>query len=162
MDNGPFGRALAAILASWERNSDLRNKDFQSPRLPVNRGFSVFLPGHERKDMNKNKTSVLTEFSPETRFKLRPTPPVPFRVARETKFERLKNQLLARQLAEAPAPELSPPLRRAANEAAALAWATLFPLLVFPVLFEEKIDTALRQAERQARIYAGSRELVAV
>ncbi|MGD1087125.1 MAG: hypothetical protein ABR955_00155 [Verrucomicrobiota bacterium] len=111
--------------------------------------------------MNKNKTRVPTEFGPETRFELRPTPPVPFRVTQETEFERLKNQLLARQLAEAPTPELNPPLRRAANEAAALAWATIFPLLVFPVLFEEKIETALRQAERQARIYASSRELIA-
>jgi hypothetical protein len=30
---------------------------------------------------------------------------------------------------------------------------------VFPVLFEEKIEAAVRQAERQARIY--SRELIA-
>ena len=111
--------------------------------------------------MNKNNTRVPTEFGPETRFELRPTPTVPFRAAQETEFERLKNQLLARQLGEAPTPELNPPLRRAANEAAALAWATLFPLLVFPVLFEEKIETALRQAERQARIYANSRELIA-
>ena len=111
--------------------------------------------------MNKNKTGVPTEFGPETRFELRPTSPVPFRVAQETEFEWLKNQLLARRLAEAPTPELNPPLRRAANEATALAWATIFPLLVFPVLFEEKIEAALRQAERQARIYASSRELVA-
>jgi hypothetical protein len=67
-----------------------------------------------------------------------------------------------RQLAEAPTPELTPPLRRAANDAAALAWATLYPLLVFPVLFEEKIAAALRQAERQARIFKRSRELLAV
>jgi hypothetical protein len=37
----------------------------------------------------------------------------------------------------------------------------LFPLLVFPVLFEEKTRAAFQQAERQARIYAGSRELIA-
>ena len=53
-------------------------------------------------------------------------------------------------------------MRRAANEAAALAWATLYPLLVFPVLFEEKIEAALRQAERQARILESSRELLSV
>jgi hypothetical protein len=111
--------------------------------------------------MNKNKTRVPTEFGPETRFELWPAPLAPFRSAQETEFERLKNRLLARQLAEVPTPELNPPLRRAANEAAALAWATIFPLLVFPVLFEEKIETALRQAEHQARIYASSRELIA-
>jgi hypothetical protein len=34
-------------------------------------------------------------------------------------------------------------------------------LLVFPVLFEEKTRAAVRQARRQARIYASSRELIA-
>jgi len=112
--------------------------------------------------MNKNKIRVLTRFSPETRFEVRPAPPVPFRAALDTEFERLKNRLLARQLAEAPTPELNPPLRRAANEAAALAWATFYPLLVFPVLFEEKTQAALRQADRQARIFKSNCELLAV
>jgi hypothetical protein len=161
MEKCPFGRALAAMLASWERNSDLRNQDFQKPAIASQSRVFRFLTRHERKDMNKNKTRVPTEFGPETRFELRPTPPVSLRAAQETEFEQLKNQLLARQLAEAPAAELNPPLQRAANEAAALAWATLFPLLVFPVLFEEKIEAALRQAECQARIYAGSREPIA-
>ena len=112
--------------------------------------------------MNRNKTWVPARFGPETRFEVRPAPPAPFRATQETEFERLKSRLLARQLAEAPTPELNPPLRRAANEAAALAWATLYPLLVFPVLFEEKIAAALRQAERQTRIFDRSRELLAV
>ena len=111
--------------------------------------------------MNKNKRFVPTEFGPETRFELRPTPPAPFRATQDTEFERLKNQLLAEQLAAVTAPELNPPLRRAANEAAALAWVTLFPLLVFPVLFEEKTAAAVRQAERQARIYANSQLIAA-
>ncbi|MGA2853547.1 MAG: hypothetical protein ABSE90_05405 [Verrucomicrobiota bacterium] len=123
--------------------------------------------------MNRNKTRVPTEFGPETRFELRPAstlrsssatedgPPAPFRATWETEFERLKNRLLAEQLAGA-TPEWNVPLRRAANEAAALAWMTFYPLLVFPVLFEEKTAAAVRQAERQARIYADSRELLAV
>jgi hypothetical protein len=110
--------------------------------------------------MNKNKTQVQARFAPETCFELRPA--VPFRAAQETEFERLKYRLLTRQLAEATAPELNAPLRRAANEAAALAWVTLFPLLVFPVLFEEKTEAAVLQAERQARVYENSRELAAV
>ena len=105
---------------------------------------------------------VPTEFDPETRFELRPTPPAPFRAFQETELERLKKRLLAAQLAYATEPELNAPLRHAANEAAALAWMTLYPLLVFPVLFEEKTRAAVRQARRQARIYAGSRELLAV
>ncbi|HUB87089.1 MAG TPA: hypothetical protein VMB22_04300, partial [Verrucomicrobiae bacterium] len=108
---------------------------------------------NERKNMNINKTRVATRFAPETRFELRPAPPAPFRAVVENEFEQLKGRLLAEQLAGA-GPELNVPVRRAANEAAALAWATIFPLLVFPALFEEKIAAAARQAERQARIYA--------
>ena len=111
--------------------------------------------------MNINRTRVPTEFGPETRFEVRPAPPAPFRATRETEFERLKTRLLTEQLAGA-APELNVPLRRAANEAAARAWATVYPLLVFPVLFEEKTQAALRQVDRQARIFRSSCELLAV
>jgi hypothetical protein len=111
--------------------------------------------------MNANKYRVATRFAPETRFALRPAPPAPFRANLESNFERLKNRLLAERLAGDERPELNAPLRRAANEAAALAWVTRYPLLVFPALFEEKTAAAVRQAERQACIYANSRELVA-
>ena len=112
--------------------------------------------------MNKNQTRALPRRSgfgpqagtPVVRTRCEPGPPAPFRATQETEFERLKNQLLALQLAGLTKPELNTPLRRAANEAAALAWVTLYPLLVFPVLFEEKTATAVRQTERQARIYA--------
>lgn len=111
--------------------------------------------------MNTYTTRVPAEFGPETRFELRPAPVAPFRATRETDFERLKTRLLDEQLDGAP-PALNVPLRRAANEAAALAWVTFYPLLVFPVLFEEKTAAALRQAQRQARIYATSHQLLAV
>ena len=105
---------------------------------------------------------VPTRFDPETRFELRPTPAAPFRALQQTELERLKDRLLTAQLARAGEPELNAPLRHAANEAAALAWVTFYPLLVFPVLFEEKTRAAVRQAGHQARIYASSRELLAV
>jgi hypothetical protein len=107
--------------------------------------------------MNKYKTQVATEFAPETRFELRPAL---FRAVQENEFERLKNKLLAQQLVGT-TPELNAPLRRAANDAAALAWATVFPLLVFPVLFEEKTEAAVLRVKRQARIYANSQLIVA-
>ena len=110
--------------------------------------------------MNQNKRFVPTAFSPETRFELRAAPAAPFRATQETEFERLKNQLLTDELEQANA-DLNIPLRRAANEAAAIAWASVFPLLVFPVLFAEKTEAVLRHAERQACIYANSRELAA-
>jgi hypothetical protein len=111
--------------------------------------------------MNRTTNRIPAEFSPEMRFELRPYAAATFRVTQESEFERLKSRLLARQLAAA-APEMNAPLRRAANEAAALAWVTFYPLLVFPALFEEKSAAALRQAQRQARIYASSRDLLAV
>ena len=110
--------------------------------------------------MKKNENKLRAEFAPETRFELRPVPPAPFRATLENEFERLKKELLARQLAHA-ATELNIPLRRAANEAAAVAWSTLFPLLVFPALFEEKTEAALRQARRQAQIFSATREVIA-
>jgi hypothetical protein len=153
---------LAAVLASWERTSDVKQKGFQETRdcQPI-AGFLFFNIPRKEKCMNSNKILVPTEFGPETRFEVRANPPAPFRALLENEFERLKNKLLAQQLLAA-APELNAPLRRAANDAAALAWATVFPLLVFPVLFEEKTRAAIKQAKRQAHIYADSRELIAV
>ena len=111
--------------------------------------------------MNTTYRKVPTRFGPETRFDLRPEPPAPFRALQETELERLKNRLLGEQLATIADPELNTPLRRAANEAAALAWITAVPLLVFPALFEEKARTALFQAARQEYIRERSRELLA-
>ena len=110
--------------------------------------------------MKLKENKLRATFAPETRFALRPVPPASFRATEENEFERLKKELLARQLARTGAAELNAPLRRAANEAAAIAWNTLFPLLVFPTLFEEKVAETVRHAQRQARIYAASRELI--
>ena len=111
--------------------------------------------------MNNNKTKVTARFAPETRFTLPTATNAPFRANLESEFERLKSRLLAKTLDETDEPNLNAPLRRAANEAAALAWVTYYPLLVFPTLFEEKRQVAVRQAARQARIYANSREIIA-
>lgn len=107
-----------------------------------------------------NKTSKFpARLRSEARFELRPAPAVPFRANLENQFEQLKNRLLGEKLTTAET-ELTVPLRRAANEAAALAWISQYPLLVFPALFEEKSRAAQRQTFRQARIYANSRQLV--
>lgn len=110
--------------------------------------------------MTNHNTNLRAEFGPETRFEVRPQPASPFRATREDDFERLKNRLLSETLYRLEDPTLNTPIRRAANEAAALAWVSYYPLLVFPALFEEKVRTATRQAGRQNRIYQASRELV--
>jgi hypothetical protein len=111
--------------------------------------------------MNTDKNRVQTRFAPETRFEVRPAPPAPFRAVQDTEFEKLKERLLVSQLELVQDPALNAPLRRAANEAAALAWIHFCPLLVYPLLFEEKARLALRQAKRQARILSINRELLA-
>jgi len=88
--------------------------------------------------MNKRYKRVPAEFGPETRFEIDPTPPAPFRDVQENRFELLKLTLLEERLKTLLKPELSAQVRRAANEAAAVAWVTPYPLLVFPLLFEEK------------------------
>jgi len=141
------------------------SNDFENPRLPVNRGFFVETERrpaggkNESKDMNTSDRKVPTRFGPESRFNVRPAPVAPFRATEENELERLKNRLLRKELAHAVAPELNARLRRAANEAAALAWFTAVPLLVFPTLFEEKARTAHGQAARQECIRERSREL---
>ena len=108
--------------------------------------------------MKNKKIALQAEFGAETRFELQPG--ALFSATPEGTFERLKDRLLAGRIEESGA-EWKTPLRDAAGEAAALAWTTPIPLLVFPVLFEEKAATAILQSRRQARILKRSRELLA-
>jgi hypothetical protein len=123
---------------------------------------SRLAPGKTKENMNTNYRKVPTRFGPETRFEVKPVPPAPFRATQETELERLKNRLLLRLLAELAEPEVNAYVRRAANEAAALAWVTPYPLLAFPALFEEKVENALLYAERQTSVRLRSAELVLV
>ena len=95
---------------------------------------------------------VKTRFGPETRFEIGPPAPVPVRGPVEHELEQLKARLLGRLLVRAAEPGMNVALRRAANEAASVAWFTPFPLLVFPTLLEEKAAIARRQQRRQREI----------
>ena len=77
---------------------------------------------------------------------------VPFVRTGENALEQLKNRLLREALAETNEPSLLAPLRRAANEAASLAWLEPQPLLVFPELFGEKRRQAQGRSHQQQRI----------
>jgi hypothetical protein len=110
--------------------------------------------------MKPKSKQVKTQFAPDTRFEVSPAPAVPFRGRQETELDRFKIRLLRQFLKETPDPELNAPLRRAANEAAALAWMTPYPLLVLPALLEEKARTARAQTIRQARIRQRTRNLL--
>ena len=102
--------------------------------------------------MNRRYRKLRPRFEPDTRFELTPVPPAPFRGTGETELDRFKNRLLRELLASTDEPELYAPLRRATNEAAALAWTTPFPLLFLPELLREKADAARRYVERQTAL----------
>lgn len=76
----------------------------------------------------------------------------PSRGTTEEQLEHLKERLLAPLLASIESSVLIQELRWAANEAAALAWFTVCPILVLPTLLEEKVSTALQRWERQQRL----------
>lgn len=97
--------------------------------------------------MNTNHQTLIA-----TRLETPAVSAVPYRWVVENEVEQLKNRLLRGELQAAAGLDQNVLLRRAANEAAALAWLTPFPLLVLPVLFDEKARAARRKAERQARI----------
>ena len=59
-----------------------------------------------------------------------------------TQLHEVKRQLLREMLNETPEARLFKPLCAAANQAADLAWATPYPMLVFPGLFEDLAQTA--------------------
>jgi len=114
------------------------------------------------KNMNADYRLVPTRFGPETGFEVKPVPPGPFRARQENELERLKARLLSERLEALGDPEAGGQLSHAANDAAALAWVTRYPVLFFPVLFEEKAETALLCAERQEQVRQRSRGLLAV
>lgn len=77
-------------------------------------------------------------------------------------LERLKRCLLHKQLSASTDPQAQHWMRRAADEAASIAWATTHPLLVFPVLLEEKLSAARRKAELQRSIYLRSQAIISL
>ena len=112
--------------------------------------------------MKTERTTLRARFAPATRYEVVPQPVVPFRGTRESELEQFKHRLLRDALHASRNVELYTPLRRAANEAAALAWTTPFPMLFFPALFEEKARTAEAQTDRQRKVRARSRRILEI
>ena len=110
--------------------------------------------------MNRTRTGT-DGFAPRALFEPGAPPDANYRATETNELERLKHRLLRERLANESNGELTVPLRRAANEAAALAWVTTHPLLVFPALFDEKARITRRHFERQLVVRARSRELLA-
>lgn len=107
--------------------------------------------------MNKTYRKLQTRFARDVRFEL---DAIPFRARETTGLEQLKARLLRQLLDKTTDPEENTLLRRAANDAAALAWATNYPALLFPGLLEEKAREALLRAERQEQVRLRSLDLL--
>jgi hypothetical protein len=75
-------------------------------------------------------------------------------------FAGLQDNLVNETLDETETLALHAPVKHAANEAAGLAWTTSFPLLVFPALFQEKVERARRHQDRAERIKAQTADLL--
>lgn len=101
--------------------------------------------------MNATKYRLPARFEAETRFEVS-LPAVPSRGEMERHLESLKDRLMEKLVAEAPANTPHERLRQAVSEATTLAWMTTYPLLVLPALVEEKVEAARLKAGRQAHI----------
>jgi hypothetical protein len=109
---------------------------------------------------NRRPQRVPTRFGRKTQFKVAPTFTSVAGEQIHTAFEELKTRLLRPALLEAPDSIVERQLRLAANEAAAVAWTTPFPLLVLPVLLEEKAADVHQRALRQAQVQEQTELLV--
>jgi len=78
-----------------------------------------------------------------------------------SQLHQLKRKLLCVALEETPETGLFKRLCGAANQAAELAWATSYPLLVFPRLFDEMIK-AVRERFQQEQISDGQLSLTSL
>src|SRR5437899_12735527 len=73
----------------------------------------------------------------------------PIRGQIEAEIEDLKQRLLQPIVAKIRDSALIKEISWAANEAAALAWCTICPVLVLPTLLEEKVRATLAKWEKQ-------------
>jgi len=104
---------------------------------------------------NLKRQPVPTRFGRATHFDLEPHFAPLIVQHLQIRFESLKKRLLQPVLTAAPDPGLRRQLRLAANEAAAVAWTTPFPLLFLPALLEEKAVEVHAYVARQQGLSEG-------
>jgi hypothetical protein len=112
--------------------------------------------------MKTQRIELNTRFKPETAFPLTVNRRVLQRSLESRRFEVLKRGLVKAQLQADGAGHFERWVRLAADEAAALAWATPYPMLVLPGLLEERVTQARARAQRQWEIQERSRPLIAL
>ena|SRR5437016_12318126 len=103
---------------------------------------------------------IAAEFEPASRLDSSPLSARRLQASLIAALEELKQRLL-RETARARSDSATLScLRRAAEEAASLAWTTPFPLLVLPELFAEMAAEAYVQSQRQRDIQQRSQGLI--
>jgi len=110
--------------------------------------------------MKTSHQKLKSRFEPDIRLELGHETIVPSKERLAARLEAFKGRLLKRLLDEVSTTAFHASLRRAANEATALVWLTPYPLLLLPVLMEEKVRVACEQAACQKRIKLRSQELI--
>ncbi len=102
---------------------------------------------------------IAVQFASDVHFEATPTAPAESRQVSRL-FAKLQDQLVRRCLGGTRGSSVRRHLNRVANEAAAMAWTTPYPLLVMPALFEEKTRLAGVRAFRQQQIQTRSQRLM--
>src|SRR5437899_12454123 len=104
--------------------------------------------------------NIAAEFEPATRLDSHPASACRHQASGIAALEELKQRLLQETARARSDSATWSCLRRAAEEAASLAWTTPFPLLVLPELFAEKEVEACVRSLRQRDIQQRSRGLI--
>jgi len=112
--------------------------------------------------MKENLRRVPARLAPANEFDLANRPNERTKAATSAAVEALKTRLFRERLAVSGDPRWATFLRRAANEAAALAWLTECPLLILPTLLDEKAEAARHQLQLQDSIRRRSQAMICV
>lgn len=107
----------------------------------------------------KNR-ELATQFAPEVQFEVTPMSEAEARLRMRDRFEELQGRLVEQYLHQPDNSLVRAKLELIANDAAALAWTTPYPLLLMPVLFQEKAREGRAREARQQRIQKRSRALM--
>ena len=113
----------------------------------------------KRHPNNEIYRRVPIQFAPDVQFEATPATATERARLREL-FAQLQDRLILHCVNETKNAVLRQNLHRAADEAAAMAWMTPFPLLFMPTLFEEKTLAARLRTVRQGQIRQRSERLV--
>ncbi|MEW6305004.1 MAG: hypothetical protein AB1705_16130 [Verrucomicrobiota bacterium] len=112
--------------------------------------------------MKNNARKLAARFTRPRRFEVTPRAGDVSRESRDAAFTRMKHQLLVQLLDHSPDSDQREYLRQSLHEAEALAFATAYPLLVFPVLAEEKATEARVKVDKQRCVRKRSERLISM